>query len=115
MVEKLKGQNEMLKLEMQSMVVEDEQVRSTLRRGEAGASEDYADRVQRIKRANLLKLSQSKHEMVEQRLHERYDIGGFERYRVLPSNVRPTEWPTPLRRSSKEKEGGTGKRGQSTE
>lgn len=85
----------MLMQEMNAMVVADEKVRSTLRGAEL--REDYAARVQRLKSENLRNLSHSKHSIVERKLHERYDIDGFERYRVHPPNVRPREWPTPLR------------------
>lgn len=90
---------------MHQMVMADEEIRRTLK-GTPSIGEDYAARVSRLKREQLYALSKSKHETVERKLHERYDIGGFERYRVLPSNVRPTEWPTPLRKSSKERDRG---------
>lgn len=114
LIEKLKDQNDMLNQEMHSMVLVDEKVRRTLKGGNPGHREDYAAKVQRLKSENLRQLSHSKHQTVERKLHERYDIDGFERYRVHPRDVRPTEWPTPLRFSSKEREKGSENRGQST-
>ena len=89
----------------------DEEMRSTLKGGGPGKAEDYAARVRRIKREQLREQSHSKHQIVERKLHERYDIDGFERYRVLPANLRPTEWPTPLRHASKERDRSSGNHG----
>ena len=104
LIEKMKHQNDMLKEELFQMQRSDEEARRNLKimpRGSEREGLDYAEHLKKLKREHLYALSKSKHETVERKLGERYDIDGFERYRVLPPGVRPSEWPASAMKTNK--------------
>lgn len=51
------------------------------------------DAVQKMKSDNIRLLSAAKTQLVERNLDKRYDIDGFERYRVLPNGLSPNAVP----------------------